>query len=40
MTSADQTQVDYQKIIAEENLAMKLTIDNYAILLYLTDNED
>jgi hypothetical protein len=32
--------VDYQKIIAEEKLAMNLMIDNYAILLYLTDNDD
>ncbi len=30
----------YHKIIDDERLAMKLRPDNYAILLYLTNNED
>lgn len=33
-------QIDYQKIIERESLANKMRPDNYAILLYLIDNND
>lgn len=32
--------IDFQKIIEGEGLARKMRIDNYAILLYLTDQND
>lgn len=33
-------QIDYQKIIDKEGLSDKMRMDNYAILLYLIDNND
>ena len=33
-------QIDYQKIIDIKGLSDKMRMDNYAILLYLIDNND
>jgi len=34
------TQEDYQRIMEEEKIGTRLRLDNFAILLYLTDNND